>query len=452
MGLDPLDPSLQSLLSKGHMKPTTGPFCTNDIDSGRRRFLRNGLYAAAGFSASGFLPPRIGVAAGLGPRVTGPAGDILICLFIRGAADVLNIIPPYADPGYQRLRPMLAVAAPDDSSVPAAQRALDLGDGLFGLHPALSSLLPLYQDGRLVLLTGAGSPDPSRSHFNAQDMMETAFSPDYTGWLGRHLSGYDTGNPSSLRGTGTGDVLQLSLAAPVGDDFHALLLPSIDSYKLPSAHPAAFRTLIDNWYADDAGPLSPFAAKIFSTIDVLSTLPPAVSGNYPDTDFGRILQDVGRLIKADLGLEVACVDSGGWDTHVNQGLGGDPAGYLSKQLRDLGDGLAALVADLGPLMDRVTIVAMSEFGRQLKENTARGTDHGRGGLMFLLGNSVRGGRVFTHQPWQPLDALDGDGKVDLDLLTDYRDVLSEILLVRMGNPDLMTVFPGYSPTLLGLVD
>lgn len=430
------------------MKRFSASHCDGYLDAERRRFLRNGLYATAG--AAVWQTGSAGAV--VRPTVAGPAGDALVCIFLRGAADVLNAVPPIGDPGYARYRPTIAVAAPDDTGTPVEARAIDLGDGLFGLHPALAALVPLFQDGRLLLLPGAGSPDESRSHFKAQDLMEGGFAGDNTGWLGRHLVGYDTANPSTLRGTGMGYVLPMALATPIESDLRGLVVPSIDGYRLYSPHPEPYQGLLGQWYADTGGALARIASQTLDTADALAALPPPVDGIYPDTPLGRALRDVARIVRGDLGLEVACVDSGGWDTHHQQGLGGDPAGALSLLLRDLGDSLGAFVADLGDTyMDRITIVVMSEFGRQFEENSSLGSDHGRGGLMMALGNHVVGGRVFVNQGWQPIDDLAGRGAIDLDILTDYRDVLGEIVRLRLNNSGLDAVFPGYAVTEHGLV-
>lgn len=421
----------------------------------RRRFLATTGLAAGlaagkgmfGFGARAAPLPTSGQAA---------AGDILILVFLRGGADTLNMIVPHGDPGYYHLRRTLAVARPDDPAAPPGERAIDL-DGFFGLHPALAPLVPLYAAGELLMVQSVGSPDESRSHFKTQDLMEGGYGLDFTGWLGRHLDSLDTGNPSALRAVAVGPAMQKSLIAPVQSDVYATVIQSIDAYRLYAGHEQEMEALMRAFVDADESALAVSGRQTLETIALLRDLAPPAEppggGLYPDDPygFGSSLRDVATLIKADAGLEVAALDFGGWDLHEGLGAGGDPNGPFSRLLAALGGGLAALAEDLGARMDRVTLVVMTEFGRQLAENGSLGTDHGRGGPMLVLGGKVLGGQVFSSQPWEPLLSLQERGEIDLPVMTDYRDVLGEILRRRMNNDLLDYVFPEYVVTEHGLV-
>ncbi len=382
-------------------------------------------------------------------------GDVLVSIFLRGGADALNIVVPYLDRGYYELRPNIAVAPPDDEQVPEGQRGIALSGSDFALHPGLGSLLPYYESGQCAFVHGAGSPDESRSHFQAQDVMESGVVENAGGWLARHLATLDTGNSSSLRCVALGEVLPKSVYPPSGSGVEPIVLASLDDYGLtaPEDHAAQLEGLIQDMYAADSTLLADSAAGIFTTISSLRDLPPPGGTSYPDDPygFGMALRDIARLIKADLGMEVVAVDLDNWDMHNVEGQGGDPNGRLYRMLTILGGALAAFCQDLDALMDRVTVVVMSEFGRQLEENISLGTDHGRGGLMILLGNHVAGGQVFVNQGWQGIADLFQGGEIDLNILTDYRDVLGEVLRVRLNNPHISEVFPGYTVTEHGLV-
>lgn len=432
------------------MKERNHTHCSEYAKISRRGFLRGSLFTGAGALLGNSLwasaIPRV---AGADAQIT-PRGDTLVCIFLRGAADVLNILVPYGDPGYYELRPTLAVARPDDVGTALGERAIDL-DGFFGLHPGLSALYPIYQAGHVAFIHAAGTPNESRSHFETQDLMEGGFGKDYTGWLGRHLATLDTGSSSPLRAIGIGDVLQRSLITPIESGINPTALQSITTYGLHATHKEELRTQIEAFYAQDASLLHAIAQQILDTIERLSQLPTTEPGDYPQHAFGNQLRDTAQLIKADLGVELACLDLGGWDTHFREGAGGAPGAYLSRQLSILGQGLAAFYDDLDGLMDRVTLVVMSEFGRQLQENGSQGTDHGRGGFMMIMGNQVAGGQVFVNQGWQLLQDLRDQGEIDLNVLTDYRDVLGEILRLRLNNENMSQMFPDYTVTEHGLV-
>lgn len=423
----------------------TPTHCTEYARLDRRTFLNRSMHAAAGLLFGNrivALPqwmPRVSLAA---PHV-GPRGDTLVCIFLRGGADGLNVVVPHGDEAYYRRRPTIAVARPDDGR--ADERALDL-DGFFGLHPALEPLHAIYGAGDLALVHATGSPDESRSHFEAMDLMERgAEGGEYTGWLARHLATLDTGNESALRAVGVGDMVQTSLTGAVS----ATALQSIADYHLAGRDERMgdMQSILYALYQQNDDLLTEAANRTLAALEVLGQID--VEGYepggraYPERDFGRGLQTIAQLIKAEVGVEVACLDLGGWDTHVAQ------SNLLANNLAVLGAGLAAFYEDLPDHRESVTVVVMSEFGRRLQENGGLGTDHGHGNMMMLMGGGVAGGRVFSQWPGLEAEQLVGPG--DLAVTTDYRDVLGEILRKRLNNPRLSDVFPEYGVSEHGLV-
>jgi uncharacterized protein (DUF1501 family) len=374
---------------------------------------------------------------------------VLICIFLRGAADVLNVVVPHGEAEYYRLRPTLAIPRPDDRRARAELRAVDL-DGFFGLHPALAPLMPAWQDRRLAFVHACGAPDESRSHFQAMELMErgvTAAPGPASGWIGRHLASIDTGNMSPLRAIGLGERAQRSLQGAVP----ATALRSIADFHLGGdAQAVAWMQAALAALYTGAAPAaeSPLDAAGRETLEVLATIEaldpaayhPTGGAAYPETEFGIGLRQVAMLIKAEVGLEIACLDLGGWDTHIAQG---GSEGLMAGLLADLGAGLAALYADLRDHADRLLVVTMSEFGRRVQENGGLGTDHGHGSMMMMIGGGVAGGRVHGQWPGLAPERLVGPG--DLAVTTDYRDVLGELLQKRLNNPHLAEVFPGYAP-------
>lgn len=392
------------------------------------------------------LPPWFPRLAFAAPAEAASAGDVLVCLFLRGGADGLNVVVPVGDADYHRARPTLAIPEPGSG----AAAALDL-DGFFALHPALAPLAELYADGDLAAVHAAGSPDETRSHFDAMDFMERGTPGEKsvtTGWIGRHLATLAGGNDSPFRAVGMGQIVQTSLRGPVP----AVALQSIADFHL-AGRPGeieSFQRSLASLYAGD-GLLAEQAQETFAAIAILAAADPGQyqpqnGAAYPPSPVGLGLQQVAQLIRADLGLEVACVDAGGWDTHEGQG---GAEGLMAGLLADFGAALAAFYADLGDRMDGVTVVTMSEFGRRLAENAAGGSDHGHGGAMLLLGGGVRGGRVYGDWPGLARERLAGPG--DLAITTDFRTVLAELVEKRLGNPAVGEVFPGFvAPPYLGI--
>jgi uncharacterized protein (DUF1501 family) len=321
----------------------------------------------------------------------------------------------------------------------------------------MAALLPLYQSGHIAFVHGTGSPDESRSHFQAQDLMEGGFGADFTGWLGRHLMSLDNGNTSMLRAVAMGYLQPKSLITSADSGVISTVMNGIEAYDLADwgwGHEGAYKTLLNDLYAVDSSSLRDIGQQTLATIDILSNLMPPDLSTYPNDQygFGRAMGNVATLIKEDLGAEVVTLNLGDWDTHEAQDtVIGDSNSHMSYLLSTLSNSLVAFYNDLGSATERVTVVVMSEFGRQLIANSSEGTDHGRGGFMMLLGDHVAGNRVFVNQGWQMLNDLAGQGEIDLNVLTDYRDVLGEVLRVRMNNPFVSQVFPNYTVSEHGLL-
>lgn len=374
--------------------------------------------------------------------------DTLIVIFLRGGMDGLNVVVPFGEgANYYDKRPTLAIPEPG-----ATNGAIDL-NGFFGLHPALAPLADVYKAGQLGIVHATGLTHPTRSHFDAMEFMERGIPGDKTtptGWINRHLAAAAWQNNSPFRAVGMGVIVPSSLAGPVS----ALALKSIADFHLNGREDqlAAAQAAIANLYAvqtPETELLRAQARDTFAVIDLLQKLSateyvPANGATYPDSEFGLALKQTAQLIKADVGLEVSCIDLGGWDTHEEQG---GVEGQMAQLIGEYAAGMAALYADLRDWWPNVTVVSMSEFGRRAEENASKGTDHGHGNCMFLLGGGVKGG-IHTDWPTLAANALD-DG--DLAITIDYRDVLAEILTKRVLNPALDQVFPDYKPSLRGIL-
>ena len=383
------------------------------------------------------------------PFNSAPRGDTLVVIFLRGAADGLNMVIPHADEEYHRLRPSLRLPRPDDPRAAEDRRTIDL-DGFFGFHPALRPLLPAWGAGQLACIQACGAPDESRSHFKSMELMERGVSEESgpsTGWVGRHLASFNTGNPSPLRAIGLGEKIPRSLYGPIP----ASSLRSIADFHLGYSKAAqALASALSVLYAGEKE-LSVMGQETLQIMETLGKLDPIhynSSGSaYPESDFGRGLLQIAMLIKAEVGLETAAIDVGGWDTHFAQGV---QDGQMARLMEDLSAGLAAFHSDLEKHMSGITLVMMTEFGRRAYENASLGTDHGHGGLMFVLGGAVAGGQVITRWPGLEKENLVGPG--DLAVTIDYRDVLSEILSERLNNPAQAQIFPGYNAQFVGVVE
>jgi uncharacterized protein (DUF1501 family) len=380
----------------------------------------------------------------------GSQRDVLVLVYMRGAADALTMIPPYLEPEYYAKRPTLAVPQPGS---PSPDAAIDL-DGFFGLAPSLSPLLAPYADGRLLLVHACGMHDDTRSHFEAQAFTEVGIPGEgslASGWLGRHLSSVAPASAGALlRGVAINDFFPLMLYGGTS----SLAINNLDTYGLsgPSSSLAARRQALSDLYGTAGPPLAPIAGATLGTIDLLNTInfagyTPAGGASYPNNSFGRALKSSAALIKAQVGVEAIAVDIHGWDTHSDQG--NNAAGYMAGLMNSFAQGLAAFYRDMTALTaPSFTLVAMSEFGRELEENGTFGTDHGHGAAMFVMGSCVNGGRVLTQWPGLAPEQLFQDR--DLDVTIDFRDVLAEVIQQRLGNPKVSTVFPGFTPTPQGV--
>jgi uncharacterized protein (DUF1501 family) len=399
----------------------------------RRYFIKNSGIAMLGMAAlPSFLERAVAATAG-------SAKNKMVVLFQRGAVDGLNVVIPFAEPRYYELRPTIAVPQPSRGG---ADAAIDL-DGFFGLHPNLQPLYPLFQNGQLAIIQAVGSPDPTRSHFDAQDFMESGtpgIKATQDGWLNRSLQAVPEPQASPFRAVAFGPYLPRTLegSAP------AVAIPDLKQFKMYGPQQTV-EGGFESMYAqtlDQA--LRGVGQETFEAIDQLKKIDPdgyqpENGAQYPNSRFGKSLQEIAELFKADVGLEVAFLDSGGWDHHVNEG---GVQGRLANLLTDLGQGIAAFHQDMGDGMEDVVFVSMSEFGRTAHENGNRGTDHGHANCMFVMGGGIKGGKVYTRWPGM------SDGQLyqerDLAVTTDYRSVLGEIISSHLGNHDVAKVFPGFS--------
>jgi len=374
---------------------------------------------------------------------------ILVAIFQRGAADGLNIVVPHGERAYYSLRPTIAVPRPAGSGDQRADAAIDL-DGFFGLHPSLAPLKPLFDQQHLAIVDAAGSPDPTRSHFDAQDYMESGtpgLKGTNDGWMNRALPKAE-GKVSPVRALSLGPVLPRAMRGPEP----AIALQSVGDFQVRNAEAAK---AFEQMYAEskDAA-LQAAGRETFEAVALLQAVQkqpyqPAAGAMYPGGRFGESLRQVAQLIKADVGVEMAFADIGGWDHHVNELGQRASEGQLANLLREYGQALSAFWQDMGDRMQDVVVVTMSEFGRTARENGNRGTDHGHANCMFVMGGAVKGGKVYGK--WPGLEAEQLYERRDLALTTDFRDVLGELVARHMGNRSLPGVFPGYEPKFLGLV-
>ena len=402
----------------------------------RRVFLKNSGLSIFGIGASPIWLERA-VAATTNKK-------ILVAILQRGAADGLNIVVPHAEKAYYAGRPSIAIPKPGSSE----GATLDL-DGFFGLNPNLKALKPIFDEKKLAIIEACGSPDPTRSHFDAQDYMESG-TPGYKatrdGWLNRSLT--NDPDKSPIRAVSLGPVLARTLRGSQP----AVALNSVKDFQVR-----------DKMGGDDY--MSRYAASLdtqlrgtgketFEAIRLLESLrkteyKPENGAVYPSGRLGTSLRQIAQMIKSNQGLEVAFADLGGWDHHVNE-VGATPfIGPLANLLREFGDSLAAFYQDLGHRMDDVVVTTMSEFGRTARENGNRGTDHGHANVMFALGGNLAGGKVYGQWPGLEQEQL-YEGR-DLAVTTDFRQVLGEIVSTHLGRNDLNRIFPNFKPAApLGL--
>lgn len=427
----------------------------------RRFFVKQGALAFAAIGAGALFGPGFLKSSVMAAETRRSVGGkrVLVCLFQRGAADGLSMVVPYGDPDYYRLRSEIALAGPSARAGEAG--VLDL-DGRFGLHPALKPLHELYGAGEMAVLHACGNPHATRSHFEAQDLMESGTDKNrnvISGWLNRMIGAcpQDAERQSALRAMAMTAQMPRSLQGRE----EALAVADLERFGVGLAAGGArgggardsgmmggggaargFEEIYENAVGDA---LHGAGREGFAAMDLLRKVKPgdyrpAHGATYPGGTFGRSMRQVAQLIKAEVGLEVAFVEIGGWDTHANQGAA---TGSMATRLGELAGGLAALHRDLGEKMSEVLVLTMSEFGRTARQNGNRGTDHGHGTAFFALGGEVRGGRVLGEWPGLGPEQL-FEGR-DLAITTDYRDFFAEACVRHMGvDPgDLGRVFPDH---------
>jgi uncharacterized protein (DUF1501 family) len=398
----------------------------------RRFFLHKGALALAGTTTiPAFLLRTVLAESAPSPNRR------LVVIFQRGAADGLNVVVPYREKNYYAMRPSIAIPR---------NQVLDL-DGFFGLHPSLAPFKPLYDVGHLAIVHAAGSPDISRSHFDAQDFMESGtpgIKSTQDGWLNRALQAEDLlqrRQQSAFRALALGAEVPRTLAGKIP----SIALNNVNNFAVagrgPSPSPAA--SAFEAMYGESGDHIFHAAGEeTFEAVKMLraanpTQYKPGPGVHYPESDFGNKMKQVAQLLKSNLGVEAAFTDVGGWDTHQNQG---SVDGQLSGRLRDFSAGIAAFWRDLGDDAENVTLVTMSEFGRTARENGTGGTDHGHANAMFVLGGNIKGGKVYGRWPGLDNDQLN-EGR-DLALTTDYRQVLGEVVNKTLGATNLDFVFPG----------
>ena len=402
----------------------------------RRFFLHKGALAVAGTTAM----PNFLVRSVLAQTANAP-GQRLVVIFQRGAADGLNVVVPYREKNYYSMRPSIAIPQ---------NQVVDL-DGFFGLHPSLTSFKPLYDQGHLAIVHACGSPDMSRSHFDAQDYMESGtpgVKGTEDGWLNRALQAEDACNCERHRQEHTA-FRALALGADVprtlAGKIPAIAMSNVNSFSVagrgPAPSPAA--SAFEAMYAGSGDRIFHAAGdETFEAVKMLRAAnpgqyQPVTAAQYPNSEFGNNMKQIAQLLKANLGVEAAFTDVGGWDTHQNQG---SVNGQLANRLSDFSNSIAAFWRDMGDGAANITLVTMSEFGRTARENGTGGTDHGHANAMFVLGGHVKGGKVYGKWPGLNNDQLN-EGR-DLALTTDYRQVLGEVATHTLGAENLELVFPG----------
>ena len=401
----------------------------------RRVFLKNGAFALVSMGFAPSFLARTAYAQGARPRA-----KQLIAIFQRGAVDGLSVVVPFGDAEYYRARPSIAIARPGSSD----GAAVDL-DGFFGFNPRLAPLKPFWDQHALAIVHACGSPDSTRSHFDAQDYMETAtpgVKSTSDGWLNRYLQAQKIEHQTPFRAVALTQQLPRTLSGTAP----ATAMSQISQFDIRGGgQNAAAGATFESLYAEARDRvLGNTGREAFDGIKMLKGADPARyepehGAEYPRGPFGQALRQIAQLIKADVGLEVAFADVGGWDTHINQG---SAQGQLAQRLDDFARGIAALVVDLGDRMSDVVVLTMSEFGRAVNENGNRGTDHGHGNAMMAIGGGVRGGKVYGRWPGLAIDQR--YERRDLAVTTDFRDVFGEVVVRHLGVSDARPIFPGYA--------
>lgn len=397
----------------------------------RRGFVKSGALALVGTSA---IPSFLARAVLAESSAAAANHRKLVVIFQRGAADGLNIVVPYKEPNYYAMRPTLAIQP---------NQVLDL-DGFFGLHPSLAALEPLYRKGHLAVVHATGLPDSTRSHFDAQDFMESGtpgLKATADGWLNRALQVEENGSRSPFRAVSLGGQVPRTLEGRVP----AIAVGNLQDFTVggrgPSPSPIS-DTLEQMYAASLDTTLHGTGEETFEAVKMLKAANPQKykpehGAQYPAAAFGNNMKQIAQLLKAGLGVEAAFADIGDWDTHQNQG---NINGHLANRLREFSESIAAFWQDMGDDAEQITLVTMSEFGRTARQNGSGGTDHGHGNVMFVLGGQVKGGRVYGKWPGLANGQLN-EGR-DLVITTDYRRVVGEVAYKTLGARNLHSVFPG----------
>ncbi len=435
---------------------TTNPAPECACPEGRAALSRRGLLKIAG--AAGMVTATTAGGARIAVAATPAPGDVLVVLSLRGGMDGLSVVVPVADKDYAAARPNLAIPASSTHKI----------DTMFGLHPALKPLFGLWDAGKIAAVQAVGQSNPSRSHFAAMAAMVEADpgSSTRTGWLDR-VVGLETSTelfegvtigrqtlPASM--IGPNPKISMNQLAGVSVKLMGKVVPlnawqsSINALHTGSEHPELVAPTRSALAAVATATKVPSSTATMRTISetrhsMVAAPPEDASGAYPKGELGTSLRDVARLIKAGSGIRVATIDHGSWDMHA--ALGKSDAGWLRDNLTTVATALAAFAADLGPLMSKVTVVTLSEFGRRVRENGSGGVDHGQGNVSLVMGGGIRGGKVYGTWPGLSPDALEAG--IDLAVTTDYRTMLAEILSVRCGVGSMSTIFPGWSGDALG---
>ena len=413
----------------------------------RRVFLKSGAMAMV---TMGFAPSFLARAA----VAAGSRKKLLITVFQRGAVDGLNMVVPYGEADYYRARPSIAIARPGSDG-----GAIDL-NGFFGLHPRMAAFKPLWDRGELAIVQASGSHDTTRSHFDAQDYMESAtpgVKSTKDGWLNRYLSASTAAHDAAVAG-GRNPLRAVALTSQMPRTLQgaAPALAMGNTADFAVADMGARASFEEIYQATEDQSLNGTGGEAFDAMRTLAKKTagqyrPANGAVYPRSPFGQALQEVARLAKADVGIEIAFAESTQWDHHVNQGAA---TGQMANRLDDFSRGIAALAQDLGERMADAIILTMSEFGRAVAENGSRGTDHGHGNAMFVIGGAVKGREVYGKWPGLKADQR-FEGR-DLAVTTDFRDVFSEVVVKHLGadSATAARVFPGYevkAPAFRGLL-
>ena len=408
----------------------------------RRYFLKTSGIGLAAFGMMAAAPEYLHQFASAQTAAKGYGKKkVLVTIFQRGAVDGLNMVVPHGDKSYYDLRPTIAIPTPNK-----ADGAIDL-DGFFGLHPALKPLEPFWKSKQLAIVDAVGSPDNTRSHFDAQDYMESGTPGNKgtkDGWLNRVMQFEKSKDDSPFRAVSMTQQTPRSLYGRSPSVSMTNLADfTIKAGIYSNNMKGGFEGLYEQNLNDTLGETG---KETFEAVNYLKQANPAQykpenGAIYPNSPLGRSLMQIAQMIKAGVGLEVAFAEMGGWDTHVNEG---GSRGQLANLLRDFGTSIAAFGIDLGKRMDDVVLITMSEFGRTAKENGSRGTDHGHANAMFILGNNVKGGKVYGDFKGLKNDQLN-EGR-DLAVTTDFRDVFAEASSKHMGSNDLAKIFPNYSAT------